>query len=93
MSTVTVTDESFDKDVLQAVQIAKARNLELYCGEFGVFPEFVDKEIRLNWYRDIISILRAHGISYAHWNYKTDFPVVDKSFHPNEVEKILINGK
>jgi endoglucanase len=82
-----------EKDILQAVQIAKDRNLELYCGEFGVFPNFVDKEIRLNWYRDVISILRAHGISYAHWNYKTDFPVVDKSFHPNEVEKILINGK
>lgn len=80
-----------EKDITQAIRVAEPLHLELYCGEFGVFPDFVAKDIRLNWYKDIVSVLNAHGISFAHWNYKTDFPVVDKSFHPNEVEKILVS--
>ncbi len=40
----------------------------LWCGEFGTIRH-CRLEYRENWMRDVISLLREHGIAYCVWNY------------------------
>ena len=73
-----------------AIDKADSLGLQLYCGEFGVYPFYVDKEIRLRWYRDICSIFKEHNIANCHWCYKGDFPIVNKDGSANELPAIII---
>jgi len=34
--------------------------------------------MRQHWYSDMKTIFDQHGIAWAHWNYKNDFPLVDE---------------
>jgi endoglucanase len=77
----------FDKEVLRdkmmpAILVAKENNLPLYCGEFGVYPT-IPEEISLAWYKDVCDIFRENNISYCHWGYKGDFPIVGEGTVPN----------
>lgn len=72
-----------------AIDKAKSLGLHLYCGEFGTYPYFVDKEIRMRWYNDICDIFREHNIANCHWCYKGDFPIVNEDLTPNELPAIL----
>jgi len=40
----------------------------LWCGEFGTIRH-CRLEYRENWMRDVISLLKEHGIPYCVWNY------------------------
>lgn len=40
----------------------------LWCGEFGTIRH-AKIEYRENWMRDVISLLKEHGIAYSVWNY------------------------
>ena len=73
-----------------AIEKAKELNLPLYCGEFGAYPVYLDKEIRLRWYKDITDVFRENKINNAHWCYKGDFPVVNPEGSPNELPVILL---
>nr|AMO13174.1 glycoside hydrolase [uncultured bacterium] len=73
-----------------AIDKAKEFNLPLYCGEFGAYPAYLDKEVRLRWYRDIAAIFRENNINNAHWCYKGDFPVVNADGSRNELPAILL---
>lgn len=76
--------------MLPAIEVAKAANLPLYCGEFGAFPP-APLGVREAWYRDMISIFEEHGIAWAHWNYNDDFPLVNQDREPiTELMSILI---
>jgi endoglucanase len=68
-------------DIYQAVKIAEKYGLKLYCGEFGAYPT-TDLNLRISWYRDMISIFDEYEIAWAHWNYKNDFPVVSENLEP-----------
>lgn len=57
--------------------VAKNKSLPLYCGEFGCYKKVPEKE-RHAWYRDFISILKEQGISYANWDYRGDFGILDQ---------------
>jgi len=87
----------FDRAALEAImvpaiEVARAANLPLYCGEFGAFPA-APLEVRQAWYRDMISIFDEHDIAWAHWNYKDDFPLVTQDLEPiTELLGILIPG-
>lgn len=72
-----------------AIEKAKALGLHLYCGEFGAYPKYIDKETRLRWYNDICSIFREHHIANCHWCYKGDFPIVNEDRSRNELPAIL----
>lgn len=66
----------FNRDVLVEMMekpLRKARELglPLYCGEFGVFENAPDAD-SARWYRDMLSILAEHGVSWANWNWKSD---------------------
>jgi len=59
-----------DSLMLIAIKRADELQLPLYCGEFGVFKRGPSPKFRYNWYRDMVDVLRTHGIPYANWDYK-----------------------
>jgi len=71
------TKDSLEKSIEPAIKVAKEMNLPLFCGEFGVYPKYISKDIRLRWYKDMCDIFNRNSIAYCHWCYKGDFPIVD----------------
>ena len=75
-------DARFDKGYLRrrlapALAFMQARQTALHCGEFGVIDR-APLAARLNWTRDMVSLLQEAGIGYAYWTYKAmDFGLVD----------------
>ena len=70
------TKDTLEKIMEPAIKVAKANNLHLYCGEFGVYPH-IPPGTALRWYKDICEIFNENNIAYCHWGYKGDFPVVN----------------
>lgn len=85
---------SYNRDTMyahmkKAIDKAESLGLHLYCGEFGVYPAYIDQETRLRWYEDICSIFRQYNIANCHWCYKGDFPIVKADGTRNELPSIL----
>lgn len=60
-----------------AVDFAAGAGQTVYCGEFGVV-DVAPMETRLNWTRDLVSLLNEFEIGRAYWTYKAlDFGLVD----------------
>ena len=56
----------------QAVARAKELGgLQLYCGEFGCYK--CDRQSKLNWLTDVVSLFNGFGIPASHWEYKQGF--------------------
>ncbi|MCI5606890.1 MAG: cellulase family glycosylhydrolase [Treponema sp.] len=55
--------------ILKAFRYSNDICIPLYCGEFGVIDK-APVESTLNWFKDVISVLKSYGIGYAVWNYK-----------------------
>lgn len=68
------TKESIVEEIEPALRFAKKHGLNLYCNEFGCLPS-VPREMRLQYYNDIIDVFNAHNIAYASWDYKGDFGI------------------
>jgi endoglucanase len=66
--------QKFAEELLPAIKRAKELGLQLYCGEFGCLPH-VDRNERLAYYRDIISVFTENQIAYCNWEYKGDFGI------------------
>ncbi|MCQ2218802.1 MAG: glycoside hydrolase family 5 protein [Paludibacteraceae bacterium] len=81
--------EILEKEIMTAIKAADSLGLQLYCGEFGVYPNYINPEIRFRWYNDMVSIFREHKIANAHWCYKGDFPIVKEDGTRNELPAIL----
>jgi endoglucanase len=58
-----------------AVNTAKKLGLPIQCGEFGALPT-AGRAIRLQYYRDVVSIFKQYNIAYASWDYRGSFSVV-----------------
>ncbi len=72
------------KDFQLPIQVAKAHNLPLYCGEWGAILH-TPLDLRLAWYRDMISLFDEYQIAWANWDYSGGFaPVVWKG-KPTEI--------
>ena len=89
---------NFDATVLesyleQPLNKAKKLGLPLYCGEFGIY-QTAPKKDKLQWYKDLITILEKHNIGYANWNYKSGgFGLVSDKNEPNKKVIAIISGK
>ena len=70
------------EELLPAVTRAKELGLQLYCGEFGCLPH-VDRNERLAYYRDLISVFDENNIAYCNWEYKGDFGIYSFDFEKN----------
>jgi endoglucanase len=71
--------ENFNKqrliEVFQSgIDYARSKNLQLYCGEFGCLPT-VEREDRLQYYKDMVDALEENNIAWCNWEYKGDFGI------------------
>jgi endoglucanase len=89
-------NQYYDKQVMVdkiqvAIDFAKEKNLQLYCGEFGAFPS-TPMLLRQKLYQDYMDLFEENNIAWAHWNYKNDFPLVDaETLEPiSELVDILV---
>ena len=57
-------------DFNQALAVAKAHHLRLYCGEYGAYDP-APKADRMRWYHDMKAVFDELGIAHANWNYKS----------------------
>lgn len=88
----------YDKEKLRqimkpAIETARLRDLPLVCGEFGVYPKYIDNSIRFAWYKDICNIFNEYNIAYTHWCYKGDFPIVGENSKPDPVLVPILTAK
>lgn len=87
----TVTAKYFETILQDALNVAKERNVELYCGEYGVIDR-ANPEEALKWYKMFTSVLDKYGIGRAAWSYKKmDFGLSDEWLEPvrSELLKLL----
>ena len=67
-----------DDYLAEAVKIAEERNVQLYCGEYGVIDKATPEDA-LKWYKDICGCFDKYGIGRAAWSYKEmDFGLSDE---------------
>ena len=86
------TKDSLLKEMQPAIDVARKMKLQLYCGEFGIYPT-IPEEPKLNWYKDMVAIFNENNIAYCHWGYKGDFPVVDENSSPKQPMVKILVGK
>lgn len=72
----------FENSFSEAIQIAKERDVALYCGEYGVIDK-ADLTSTLGWYSDINEVFEKYEIGRAAWTYKgKDFGITDEHYAP-----------
>ena len=86
------TKEILEERMLPAIKVAKAHHLQLYCGEYGVYPA-IPEDTALRYYRDLCEIFRKYGIAYCHWCYKGDFPVLKSDGTPKQELVSILTAK
>lgn len=64
--------EKIAEDFRDAIAVAKKYNLQLFCGEWGVY-EPVDRELAYKWTADMLSVFNEFNIAWATWCYDADF--------------------
>ena len=70
----------WDRDRLEAVYAPWAaliaRGVGVHCGEMGCYRH-TPHAVFLAWAREILAVLRGHGIGWALWNFRGPFGVLD----------------
>ncbi|WP_321518115.1 cellulase family glycosylhydrolase [uncultured Bacteroides sp.] len=61
-----------------AVAFKTSRNLNLYCGEFGVYKPNSNNTDRAYWYGQVGSYLQSKGIAWTTWDYQGGFGLFNK---------------
>jgi len=67
--------EALRKHVGRAAAWGEAHGVPIYCGEFGVYGKFAQREHRLAWLRDMTAALDHYGMGRAMWDYSSSFGV------------------
>jgi endoglucanase len=83
--TVAKVKELIDK----AVAFQTSRNVNLYCGEFGVYIPYSRDTDRVYWYSEVQKYLEEKGIAWTSWDYKGGFGLFNKG--TNEMFDYNIN--
>lgn len=71
--------DAFARDFGQALDVAKAHGLQLYCGEYGCINSSPAPD-RLRWWRDINEVFERMDIARAVWDYKGDFGILKREW-------------
>jgi endoglucanase len=61
-----------------AVNFRNARNVKIFCGEFGVYIPNSDPTQRAFWYKTVKDYLEEKGIPWTTWDYKGGFGLFTK---------------
>jgi len=64
-----------EQQMNKAVQFRQARNVPVFCGEFGTYIPNSNSDDRVNWYEAIRSMMDSMGISWTSWDYHGGFGV------------------
>lgn len=83
--------EYFENIFKEAVDVAEARGVSLYCGEYGVIDR-ANPEDALRWFKDIHKAFEKYGMGRAVWSYKEmDFGLTDEHYDKvrEEIIKLL----
>ena len=54
----------------------KKQGIGVHCGEGGAYNK-TPHPVFLAWFRDVMEVLKGHGIGYALWNFRGSFGVLD----------------
>ena len=65
------------EDFKDAIEVAKKYDLQLFCGEWGVY-EPVDRELAYKWTKDMLSVFNEFNIAWTTWCYDADFGFWDQ---------------
>lgn len=77
-------------DMCKPFDVARKTGLPLYCGEFGVIDK-APLAVRVAWYRDLISVFNEYEVSWANWDYKGDFGIIDKQGKPAGIADAMLS--
>ena len=67
-------------DFKDAIEVAKKYDLQLFCGEWGVY-EPVDRELAYKWTKDMLTVFKENNIAWTTWCYDADFGFWDQKKH------------
>ena len=85
----TYTIDSIRRHFAKPIAIAKKYNLPLYCGEWGCLNTVPDAA-RVQWFKDMKTVLEQNNIGWATWDYKGGFGIVNgKGEEEKELIKVL----
>jgi len=79
----TTQEWNIDKiraDFADAIAAAKKYDLQLFCGEWGVY-EPVDRELAYKWTKDMLTVFKENNIAWTTWCYDADFGFWDQAKH------------
>ncbi|MEX0987039.1 MAG: cellulase family glycosylhydrolase [Bacteroidales bacterium] len=71
------TIDTLKKMMQEPLEFARKNNLNLYCGEFGVYKP-APREDALRWYDDMITAMEEYGIGWGNWCYKGSFGIFNE---------------
>jgi endoglucanase len=81
--------DSIRHHFMKPIAVAKKYNLPLYCGEWGCLST-VPVTARIQWFRDMKTVLVENNIGWATWDYKGGFGIINnKGGEEKELIKIL----
>jgi endoglucanase len=72
--------ERIRADFADAIAAAKKYDLQLFCGEWGVY-EPVDRELAYKWTKDMLTVFKENNIAWTTWCYDADFGFWDQQKH------------
>jgi len=73
-----INEEFFERLLAPALKASVERNVEIYCGEYGVI-QAAGAEEAYKWFKTLISVLDKYGIGRAVWNYRAhNFGLADE---------------
>jgi endoglucanase len=61
-----------------AISFRKSRNVNIFCGEFGVYMENSINDDRTYWYNVVRQYLEENDIPWTSWDYKNGFGLFKK---------------
>ncbi len=64
-----------------AINFRNTRNINIFCGEFGVYIPNSDTADRVYWYGVVKDYLEANNIPWTIWDYKGSFGLFEKDSH------------
>ena len=76
-------------EINAAADWAEKRHVPLWCGEFGVFREYVNPKMRAAWIGDVRTALESRHVGWAMWDYQGSFGLVVKDGGKTSVDPIL----
>ncbi len=61
-----------------AVAFSEARDVPIYCGEFGVYNRYSDNNDRVGWYQAVTHYLDSLDIGWTMWDYHGGFGLFER---------------